>query len=91
MVLVLDILASLLILGAAVMVVTKMLQFAWRVLVAEDQTLMVLVVLVVVTLVRVVRLAVVKVVAVVNHKPTIMVDRQVVTAQHLKVIVMADQ
>ena len=91
MVAALDILVSLLMLGAAVMALTKMLQFVWQVLVVADQTLMVVLVLVVATLVKVVPLAVVRVAAVVKPNLTIMVEMVVVAAQHLKDIAMADQ
>ena len=91
MVAALDILVSLLMLGAAVMALTKMLQFVWQVLVVADQTLMVVLVLVVATLVKVVPLAVVRVAAVVRLNPTIMVEMVEVAAQHLKDIAMADQ
>jgi hypothetical protein len=60
-------------------------------LVVVDLTLMVLAVVEAATLGRVVLLAAVKAVAVVKIKPTIMVDRVAVTAQHLKVIAMADR
>tara|TARA_Y100000004_G_C8844322_1_gene381895 strand:+ start:275 stop:550 length:276 start_codon:yes stop_codon:yes gene_type:complete len=91
MVVVLDILASLLMLGAAVTIVTEMLQSVWQVQAVVDQTLMVVLVLVVVTLDKVVPLAADRVAVVVKPKRTIMVDRQVVTAQHLRVIAMADR
>ena len=91
MVVVLDILAYLLMLGVAVTIVTEMLQSVWQVQAVVDQTLMVVLVLVVVTLDKVVPLVVDRVAVVVKPKRTIMVDRQVVTAQHLRVIAMADR
>ena len=88
MVAALDILASLLIPGAAVMVVTKMLQFAWQVLVVAV-LIIVLLALVVVTLDS--RVVVEAAAEERRLKLTIMVVMVLVTAQHPKVIAMADQ
>ena len=91
MVVVLDILAYLLMLGVAVTIVTEMLQSVWQVQAVVDHPLMVVVALVVAILDKVVPLAADRVVAVVKPKRTIMVDKQVVTAQHLRVIAKADR